>query len=341
MPTYFPSVIGNLAARRHFGEAIRGGTLSHAYILEGPLGSGKTLLATEIAAALACERRTTADVLPCGTCSACRRVREGLAPDVRVISSATATLGVDAVRELRADMYLSACEFTCKVYLIREAHKMTPQAQNALLKVLEEPPTDLVILLLTERAEALLPTIRSRAQLVRMELLSVKTIEEALARNVAARRLRERDPDAYRALIEGCGGALGQALSLLDGKRGEAYEKRHRAVEDAIRKLATGAPHAETVTALSALPTKRQELADVMDLFLSAMRDLIVAYRGDGVTLLFYTDREEAESLASRAGLMRLLALYDHVARAVDALAANANVQLTLATFISDVACIY
>ena len=340
MPSYFPSVFGNAAARRYFGEAVRGGTLSHAYIFEGPRGSGKTLFATEIAAALICEARESAEILPCGVCGACRRVREGLAPDVRTVATDAATIGVDTVRELRADMYLSACEFPCKIYIVREAHKMTTQAQNALLKVLEEPPTDLYIFLLTERAEALLTTIRSRTQLVRMELLSPDAMEEALAKNVAARRYRERDPDGFRALLEGSGGALGQVLDLLDGKRSEAYGKRHAAVSDAVRKIITSAPASEVIAALGHLPQKRPDLVEALGFYIAALRDLILVYRGENISLTFYTSREEAENLASRAGLTRLLKIYDLTVSAADALAANANVQLTLASFTTNVACL-
>ena len=336
MPSYFPSVFGNAAARRYFGEAVRGGTLSHAYIFEGPRGSGKTLFATEIAAALVCEARESAEILPCGVCGACRRVREGLAPDVRTVATDAATIGVDTVRELRADMYLSACEFPCKIYIVHEAHKMTTQAQNALLKVLEEPPTDLYIFLLTERAEALLTTIRSRTQLVRMELLSPDAMEEALAKNVAARRYRERDPDGFRALLEGSGGVL----DLLDGKRSEAYGKRHAAVSDAVRKIITSAPASEVIAALGHLPQKRPDLVEALGFYIAALRDLILVYRGENISLTFYTSREEAENLASHAGLTRLLKIYDLTVSAADALAANANVQLTLASFTTNVACL-
>lgn len=338
MPSYFPAVFGNAATRRYFGEAVRGGTLSHAYIFEGPRGSGKTLFARELAAALVCEAREESATLPCGVCGACRRVREGLAPDVRTVGTDAATIGVDTVRELRADMYLSACEFPYKIYIIREAHKMTAQAQNALLKVLEEPPTDLFIFLLTERAEALLATIRSRTQLVRMELLSPAAMEEALAKNVAARRYRERDPDGFRALLEGSGGALGQVLELLDGKRGEAYGKRHATVSDTVRKMVTAAPYSEIVSAFGRLPQKRQELLDELGLYIAALRDLILIYRSETVPLTFYASREEAETLATRAGLTRLLKIYDLAVFSADALAANANVQLTLASFMTNVA---
>ena len=336
MPDYFPDIRGNAETRTRFGRAVCDGTLSHAYILEGPEGSGKTLLATQIAAALVCERQGGTDTLPCGVCNRCRRVLSGNAPDVKTVSVTTATIGVDTVRELRADMYLSACELPVKVYLIDDAHKMTPQAQNALLKVLEEPPTDLVIFLLTERSEALLSTIRSRTQLIRMELLNPEEMEAALAKNVSARRLRERDPEAFRALLEGSGGCLGQALELLDGRRGEAYQKRHRAVSDAVRSIVTHAPYSTLVGILAALPTKRQELTEELGMYLAALRDLILTYRADNCDLVFYPTRREAGEIAAEAGFPRLLAVYDLVVRANEALAANANIPLTLQGLFGD-----
>ena len=336
MPEFFPDIRGNAETRARFGRAVCDGTLSHAYILEGPEGSGKTLLATQIAAALVCEKRGESDVLPCGVCNRCRRVLSGNAPDVKTVAVTTATIGVDTIRELRADMYLSACELPVKVYLIDDAHKMTPQAQNALLKVLEEPPTDLVIFLLTERSEALLSTIRSRTQLIRMELLSPEQMTEALGKNVAARRLRESDPEAFRTLLEGSGGCLGQAMILLDGKRGDAYRKRHNAVSEAVRSIVTHAPYSTLVGILGTLPTKRQELTEELGMYLAALRDLILIYRAGNCDLVFYPNRREAGELAATAGFPRLLAAYDIVGRACDALAANANISLTLQGLFGD-----
>ena len=234
MPEFFPTVFGNQEAKRFFGDGCLHGTLSHAYLLEGPAGSGKKTLARAVAAALVCEKKGQADALPCGVCNRCRRVLEENAPDVKTVRATGATLGVDIIRGMREDMYLSPTEPGPKVYLIPDAHKMTPQAQNALLKVLEEPPTELVVFLLTERAEALLTTVRSRVMLIRMELFSPEEEEVFLEKNAAAKRMREKDPDAFRALLEGSGGCLGTVLDRLEGKRAEAYAKKRKEVADAV-----------------------------------------------------------------------------------------------------------
>ena len=336
MPAYFPTVYGNREAKRLFGDACLGGTLSHAYLLEGPAGSGKKTFARAVAAALVCEKRGQTDKFPCGVCNRCRRVFEDNAPDVKTVRATGATLGVDIIRGMREDMYLSPTEPGPKVYLIPDAHKMTPQAQNALLKVLEEPPTELVVFLLTERAEALLTTVRSRVMLIRMELFSPEEEEVFLEKNTAAKRMREKDPDAFRALLEGSGGCLGTVLDRLDGKRAEAYAKKRKEVADAVAGALKTRSFSALLSLVRALPAKRQEQADELALYLAALRDLVLLSRTPQCSLSFYTDREAALALARDFGTQNLLKIYDLFVRATDTLAANGNVALTSLTLASE-----
>ena len=170
MSKYFSALYGNEAVKDRLGRAIRSGTLAHAFLVSGPDGSGKTTLAMEIAAALNCERREGAE-LPCHVCNTCRRIKDGSFIDVKWLEKPKdkMTIGVGEVRTFREDMFLSATESDYKIYIIDNADKMTPNAQNALLKVLEEPPSNVVIFMLSESDDAILTTIKSRAQYVAME----------------------------------------------------------------------------------------------------------------------------------------------------------------------------
>ena len=135
MRRYFPRLYGNKKTKERIGSAIDNKTLPHAFLVIGESGSGKTTLATEIAAALNCERRGDASsALPCGECNCCRRIYDGNFPDLKVLSKQKdrATIGVDAIKDFREDMFLSSTESEYKIYVIDDAECMTTEAQNAL-----------------------------------------------------------------------------------------------------------------------------------------------------------------------------------------------------------------
>ena len=154
----FPGFYGNDSLKLRLSAA--GDRLSHCYILEGPAGSGKKTLARLIAAAMEC---TAPGEKPCGTCPACRKALKGEHPDIITVDSDKATVPIAEIRAMQADAYIKPNEGRRKVYIIPRARDMQGPAQNALLKTLEEPPAYCAFLLLTDTAEKLLPTVRSRA----------------------------------------------------------------------------------------------------------------------------------------------------------------------------------
>ena len=192
MKIYFPTLMGNDRLKQQLGERVLQETVAHAYLIQGEAGSGKRLLAHLLSAAMCCEKRTVDGVaLPCGECLTCQKIMANATPDVTIISRGeNATIGIEAIRRAKEDMYLSATENDKKIYIIEEANKMTVAAQNALLIALEEPPRDVVILLLCDDASSLLPTVRSRVQTLRMSLFSPEQMAAFLASNPKAQRLR-------------------------------------------------------------------------------------------------------------------------------------------------------
>ncbi len=334
MRNYFPSIIGNIALRRRIGDAVTAGTLSHAYIIEGAAGSGKRTFARHIAASIACTASHDAP-LPCGVCPHCRRILGGMSPDVRMIEPTGTTISVDAIRDARADMYLSSTEEEVKVYIIDHAEAMTVQAQNALLIVLEEPPTNLLILLLTDRADTLLPTIRSRAALLRMSLLTPAEMEAALCDNHDAQTLRTRSPETYEALLENASGCLGSMLDMLDGKKNTELMKMRAFVADVVDEMLSGNPFSALYEKIQDLPTKRAELIPHLDMIASALRDLILLRGDETAPLVFYTSRPDAVILSEKASTGRLLTLYDAIREAITSLSQNANVNLTITSLTS------
>ena len=205
----FAGFLGNMDLKQRLSASFRAGKASHCYLLCGPEGSGKSFLANILAAALQCEEENA----PCYRCTTCRKVRSGNHPDVITVDDPEKkTVSVDLIRQLQTDAYIRPNEGHRKVYLIPRAQDMTDNAQNALLKLIEEPPSYAVFLLLTDNAEKLLPTVRSRSVELRLE---------PVPRQAALAWLQEQFPqqpqESLQAAYVRSGGYLGQAAALLQG----------------------------------------------------------------------------------------------------------------------------
>ena len=171
----FEQVVGQSLPKEMLKTAIQTGKLNHAYIFHVKKGVGKTTLALEFAKAILCENHTA-----CGDCPSCKQFYS--TSDVKIIESEK-SIPVETVRELTSEIFLKPFHFPRKIYLIKDADKMTVQAQNALLKVFEEPPSYAIIILITSNLSALLPTILSRGTEVRFPPLTPKELKEYFKNN--------------------------------------------------------------------------------------------------------------------------------------------------------------
>ena len=329
MKNFFPRLLGNNGVKNRIGRAIESGTLPHAFLIDGPRGSGKMTLALEIAAALNCDSKES-ESLPCGRCNNCRRIYAREYVDVKVLERQPdkATLGVGEIKEFRRDMFLSSTESEYKIYIIKDAERMTAEAQNALLIVLEEPPKNVIIMLLAAGTDTILTTIKSRAQYITMSSFSKEELKNMLPEiHPEASRLKVSDPEKFEAVIVGAGGRLGSALLLLDPRRAKANEEERERVMGLISAISPRKPYSAMYAAISALPTKRVELMESLEGVISALRDMIAVKNDErGITLLFYTSEEAAKDAAKDMGIRQLLRVYDTVIRAHRECAKNANV---------------
>ena len=301
-------------------------TIPHACLLEGPQGSGKHTLATAIACALT------------ETESGRRKIAEGICPDVAVITAAKdrLTIGVDIIRALREDAYIAPNDLDFKVYILERTDAMTVQAQNALLKLLEEPPEAVYFLLLCENASALLPTIRSRTAAMKLQVFSCETLAGYMRQSDAkAAALYAADPAAFDHIIRAADGTVGRAKKLFSSRKASGSGKTAEgAVWTLLRAIASR--HAfEVLNALNALPDKREELSETLLETRTAVRDLILCKArmlregesGGGAGLLYLPGGEETGELAARFSLTELLRMEAELEDARTALAANVNVQ--------------
>ena len=332
----FPDFVGSDALTARIGDAVRRGRLSHAYLIEGPEGSGKRTFATMIAAAVSCERRLDEGAdLPCGACPACKKILSLRSTDVHYLDRGDrASVPVEAVRDLRREMSLSPTELDTRFFIIDDADLMTPAAQNALLISLEEPPAGVLILLLATSSDGLLPTVRSRVQTLRLEPVSPERITEYLLRvSPEAKKLKAEGGGKLEAVIAAAHGRIGVALEYLTPKRDAALLKTRETVAGVIGAAVSGASYAEICRAVFSLPTKRAELSSHLVPLTEAIRDLVVLKRAPEAPLLFYVDRDEAKALSDKADYPRLVRVYDACRDATDAVQANGNVQTVLTSF--------
>lgn len=206
----FPGLLGNEQLKQSLSAAGNSGHFSHFYLISGPRGSGKGRLARLLAAAMLC---TAPDEKPCMRCPQCHKVLEGVHPDVIVVDDPEKkTIPVERVRQARADLFIRPNEGLRKLYCIPRAQDLGLSGQNALLKVLEDPPEYGVFLLLTDNPDRLLPTVRSRCVELRMQPLPAPALQEALS---AA--FPQVESGALQSAISRSGGYLGQAREILQG----------------------------------------------------------------------------------------------------------------------------
>lgn len=232
----FDRFLGNAELKARLKRDIAAGRLAHAYMIEGPRGSGKKTLAKLIAAAVACGEPDP----PCMECVNCRKIMNGQSPDVITVEADKdkVQLGVDVIRRLRDDAVFAANDLDVKVYIFPEADTMNIQAQNALLKLLEEPPEGIMFLLLTENAQGLLPTIRSRTPLLRVEALDDRTVSEWLEKNNAdAAALKRDDPKAFDIAVRLSGGSIGAAAELCSPESSEECMRLWQCADKLVRLL--------------------------------------------------------------------------------------------------------
>lgn len=177
----------------------------HAYIFEGPDGIGKRTLADTFCKAIFCASR---EDVPCGRCDACRRFDADVHPDYKVIMPQKNVISIEQIRDLIEDIYKKPYISDRKVYLLSDAQTMTMQAQNALLKTLEEPPIYSVIILLTTNIDSLLPTVTSRCLIYKLKPLSASIIERVLIERFGV-------PSAVaRSIAPFSDGVIGKALAM-------------------------------------------------------------------------------------------------------------------------------
>jgi DNA polymerase-3 subunit delta' len=258
----FEEIRGQETAIATLRRAIRGEKVPHAYLFTGPAGVGKALAARALAMALNCEE---AGDDGCGACLSCTKTARGIHPDLITVGlpEKKKRIPIDAVRELERSLLIRPHEGRVKLAIIDPADALTDAAANALLKTLEEPRPGAYLVLVTARASALLPTVRSRCQLVRFRPLATGTVRELLS---------EGGHDGERAAVAAAlsGGSLDQAEAYLSEELEPRLEKAFEIFGGALEPTP-----ARGLGAIAALGGKRDDCLALLELMHVLLEELL------------------------------------------------------------------
>lgn len=245
-------------------RSVKAGRIVHAILLTGPRGTGKRTAARMVAQALLCKGQEP----PCGVCSECKQFLAGSHPDVHIIATDARSISVGDIRALRDELAMRPFEGGRHVAIIEQADKMTAQAQNALLKTLEEPIGEVIFFIITDQPGAMLPTIVSRCQRLRFSPLGMEECAQELEK-------RGIEPQRARLLAGAAQGSVGRALEI-DGAAGY-FERRDRVISS-LRQLREGRGAVAQAAAL--LEDKKESTADILEIMEVTARDIMAAQNG-------------------------------------------------------------
>lgn len=316
----FKDVVGHKDIINYIRNAVREDKVSHAYILNGERGAGKKMLANLFAATLLCEKGGPD---PCNECHSCRQAESGNHPDIiKVTHEKPNSISVDDIREqVNNTIMIKPYQGPYKVYIIPQADMMTPQAQNALLKTIEEPPEYAVIMLLTENADTLLSTINSRCV-----MLKLRNIKDTLIKKYLMETMQVPDykADMCTAFAQG---NMGRAIMLANSEH--FNEIRDEAVQ--LLKYINEMELSEIVQAVSRITAYKLEINDYLDIIMIWYRDVLLYKATKDMDKVVFKDQiKYIKERAKRSSYEGIELIIESLEKAKARLKANVNFDLAM-----------
>ncbi|SHJ66532.1 DNA polymerase III subunit delta' [Parasporobacterium paucivorans] len=316
----FNDVLGNKEIISHIRNTVKTDKVSHAYIISGEKGMGKKLIASLFAMALLCEGNGDR---PCMECRECGRVESGNHPDILWVShEKPGSIGVEEIRrQLNSTIEIKPYEGKYKIYIIDEAEKLTVQAQNSLLKTIEEPPAYAVIFLLTTNPDILLPTIVSRCVSLKMQPVENELLKEHLIKQTGISR------GEAEVIVSFSGGNAGKAMEIASS---EAFNGMKEFSVGVLRRIMEMDVHEITLAAKN-FSEYKNSINDCIDIIMIWFRDvLLFKVTNDLNELIFKDEYRYISAQASKASYSGLEMILESVDKARNRLRANVNFELTM-----------
>lgn len=303
--------------------AIINNNAAHSYIIEGGSAASRVRCSQYIACTVACEDRS-ADGTPCLKCNQCKKILDGEHTDIKIIATdkeKEKTLNVEKIRAVRKEAYVLPTDCDYHIYIIAECEKMNANAQNALLKILEEPPENTLFLLCVPSKEMLLPTVVSRAQ---SHTLGRTTVEEnELIFKEKFKKLSETSLKRLAKMqcvfdkLELDASDAKVIDTAYDIAKQYYIEKNHRIIED--------------------LPTDKKDLVLTLGTLAISARDIAVVKRGNSTDIFLFDNKEDLQAAQNSISMRRAIELYEAFSKAAERVQASANISSVLSELFTDI----
>ncbi len=313
----FFDITGQQALISNLRKAIESDRIAYAYLFVGPEGMGKKSIGNMFAKAILCTSRFSK---PCGECLSCRQLTSGNHPDVTLVKPQKTSIGIEEIRTIQKELNIRPYQSDRKLILIEDAHLLTFQAQNALLKSLEEPPPFVVFILLSQRLQGLLPTVLSRLKVFRLERLSKKDIAGIIVRRTDT---TPEKADLYAALSEG---NPGRGIKLAVSSE---FTLQREGIFVFLGNV--NADLSELLSFESFFTNNRDNVESIFDLLISWFRDCLVFKETKNIDLIINIDMKDllethAEALSSKD----VVYMIEMIEKSKKMIKGNANFQLVV-----------
>ena len=316
----FKDILGNDMIKEHFQKAIENHKVSHAYILTGEAGTGRKSFANAFSMALLCEKGGKE---PCMVCHSCKQVLSGNHPDlIYVTHEKPNSIGVDDIREQINDtIMIRPYSSYYKVYVVDEAEKMTVQAQNALLKTIEEPPAYAVIILITTNQEAFLPTILSRCVQLKLKPLKDFTVKSYLVQHLG---VGEKEAEIAAAFARG---NLGKAIHLASS---DEFKELHYKMMALVKNVET-MDIVDLMDRIREMKELNFDIGEVLDMLQLWYRDVLMFKVTKDMNLLIFKDEYKTiNGMGQNVGYDGLEKILAAIETCRTRLNANVNMELAM-----------